>query len=264
MYNNELYHHGIKGQRWGVRRYQDEWGRLTPAAKLRKGTYIKRGTEFQRLTNLEEADKLSKKQIDNRIYVSRNPLDNEQYKDALNSLPSNTGTGMAVVKLTNKKDLRIVEHDQLFEDLVNTLGYNKVDALAKDTENENVKYFAETNSGKTISQALKDAESNRLYYQKKDKYGKELDTPLATPTMRDIKKQIVQDMFGSGAPRGIQKAFIKRYEKMGYDAIEDAEDINHGYITPLIVINPRKTLKFVSSEIIQTGEDYTKQLLDLT
>lgn len=28
-YKNELYHHGIKGQRWGVRRYQNEDGTLT-------------------------------------------------------------------------------------------------------------------------------------------------------------------------------------------------------------------------------------------
>lgn len=31
----ELYHHGIKGQRWGVRRYQKKDGSLTPAGKKR-------------------------------------------------------------------------------------------------------------------------------------------------------------------------------------------------------------------------------------
>ena len=31
----ELYHHGIKGQRWGVRRYQEKDGSLTPAGKKR-------------------------------------------------------------------------------------------------------------------------------------------------------------------------------------------------------------------------------------
>lgn len=35
MYSNELYHHGIKGMRWGVRRYQNEDGTLTSAGKKR-------------------------------------------------------------------------------------------------------------------------------------------------------------------------------------------------------------------------------------
>lgn len=36
--NNELYHHGILGQKWGVRRYQNEDGSLTPAGKKRYNT----------------------------------------------------------------------------------------------------------------------------------------------------------------------------------------------------------------------------------
>lgn len=34
-YSDELYHHGIKGMRWGVRRYQNKDGSLTPAGKKR-------------------------------------------------------------------------------------------------------------------------------------------------------------------------------------------------------------------------------------
>lgn len=36
--SNELYHHGIKGQRWGVRRYQNQDGTLTAAGKKRYRT----------------------------------------------------------------------------------------------------------------------------------------------------------------------------------------------------------------------------------
>ena len=35
--NDELYHHGIKGQKWGVRRYQNSDGSLTAAGKVRYG-----------------------------------------------------------------------------------------------------------------------------------------------------------------------------------------------------------------------------------
>lgn len=37
MYENELYHHGILGQKWGVRRYQNDDGSLTNAGKKRYG-----------------------------------------------------------------------------------------------------------------------------------------------------------------------------------------------------------------------------------
>ena len=37
VYSNELYHHGIKGQQWGVRRYQNEDGTYTAEGRSRYG-----------------------------------------------------------------------------------------------------------------------------------------------------------------------------------------------------------------------------------
>lgn len=85
IFNDELYHHGIKGQRWGVRRYQYADGSLTPAGRKRYGSnqngksladtkikelvnnvrtkvtgkqyvdsYLKRGTTFARIQTSEK------------------------------------------------------------------------------------------------------------------------------------------------------------------------------------------------------------------
>lgn len=39
LMHSELYHHGIKGQKWGVRRYQNDDGSLTEAGKRRYRVY---------------------------------------------------------------------------------------------------------------------------------------------------------------------------------------------------------------------------------
>lgn len=44
MYEEELYHHGIKGQRWGIRRFQNPDGSLTSAGKQR---YLKAERELK-------------------------------------------------------------------------------------------------------------------------------------------------------------------------------------------------------------------------
>ena len=59
-YSNELYHYGVKGQKWGIRRYQNPNGTLTEEGKIRYGVDPKTGKLSA------EGKKLLKQDIDDQ------------------------------------------------------------------------------------------------------------------------------------------------------------------------------------------------------
>ena len=58
-YSDSLTHYGIKGQKWGVRRFQRKDGTLTEAGKKRKAKYE------------EDLDRLNSDMLTNRIVVQK-------------------------------------------------------------------------------------------------------------------------------------------------------------------------------------------------
>jgi len=70
----EIYHHGVKGMRWGIRRYQNKDGGLTPAgrrkyAKSRKDISKLSDEELAKATARAKAEKDYKQALkDNRSY----------------------------------------------------------------------------------------------------------------------------------------------------------------------------------------------------
>ena len=84
MMSNELQHWGIKGMKWGVRRYQNADGSLTPAG-------------IKRYRNESEA-------IERELSGAKNKAGAEEYQTALKSAKSASETIDAARKLKNDAD----------------------------------------------------------------------------------------------------------------------------------------------------------------
>lgn len=92
--DNELYHHGIKGQKWGVRRYQNKDGSLTNVGKNRYNDKSSSLTETSPKIKDSNDDYIYKKGVvlgrygkqkldGNPMYLFTNKKDRNKYADYL-------------------------------------------------------------------------------------------------------------------------------------------------------------------------------------
>ena len=76
MENNQLYHHGVLGMKWGVRRYQNKDGTLTNAGKKRKYGISKR--QAKKLIRKTKNQSNRKRTIDE---YRKSILNNKKYNE---------------------------------------------------------------------------------------------------------------------------------------------------------------------------------------
>ena len=64
---NEIKHHGIKGMKWGVRRYRNRDGSLTPAGKKRYNDSTPAHEHHKRVYDGKKASQLSDQELRDRL-----------------------------------------------------------------------------------------------------------------------------------------------------------------------------------------------------
>ena len=89
--NNDLKHHGTKGMKWGVRRYQNKDGSLKPAGKKREKTSLKK----RYANSLDKANAKSAERTAKRKEATKKVA-----KEANHKLP-NAAVGMAATIAIN-------------------------------------------------------------------------------------------------------------------------------------------------------------------
>lgn len=101
MEYNELTHHGVRGMKWGIRRFQNKDGSLTPAGKKRYGDEPEETTEQKRERLLKSTDA-------RELYKNRSLLTTAEINERLNRIDTERRLGEVAAK-TKKTGMQRVE-----------------------------------------------------------------------------------------------------------------------------------------------------------
>lgn len=109
----ELYHHGIKGQRWGFRRFQNRDGTLTAAGRKRKGLIetVKNRRKMKKLRAAKvkkqqervEREKIIKSGDIKKIKKIKDTLTDEEVRTALERIDFNRKLSQAAMDKKSDK-----------------------------------------------------------------------------------------------------------------------------------------------------------------
>ena len=159
MENNTLYHHGIKGQKWGVRRFQNKDGTLTSAGKKRKAEDNYRSTGLRSAIARRSNQKVDKSFKDWKANAQKRD-------DAITLGKKANAAKMAFEKDRSNKSLK-TEYKQAQKDYKNALKQN-------------------TTYRKGVVRQEVGRDLSRKYLSEAKKVKKQLNND---PTNKDLKKQ---------------------------------------------------------------------------
>lgn len=108
----ELYHHGIKGQRWGLRRYQNEDGTLTAEGRERYGFEEKPSNRLLRSASINRKDASDIRRAAKDAKNEKSKKDLLDSADALEKLAEKQEAKAATKGIMSKEGKKLYKQDK--------------------------------------------------------------------------------------------------------------------------------------------------------
>lgn len=266
MLNNELMHHGVRGMKWGVRRYQNKDGSLTPEGKRRQVKYVSKsgavtlakGTELYRVSSGSKTD--IKK--GHKLYTTPDEQEHEKYKTMLGATNMLKSGKAFVHKYVAEQDIRIPsikQQTKIERKLLNDPKAKKevIESLmSKGCSREEATYRANISAGKEFLKASPALLLAPVF---------PLVGTIPFEMASNARKQKLSDIrvsIGDKNNKTLNENFERALSNKGYNAYRDTNDRSKNIArNSIVVINPDKNAKLKSARQLDKKE-FAKAYVD--
>ena len=291
MENPELKHWGVKGMKWGIRRYQNKDGSLTRAGKkrqvdnLEKARQAKKAKQDEIREREEKRSKLLKSTDASELYKNRDLLSTEEINERLNRLNAEQrlsqlsnqtkSTGMdkvnkalavgrkinEVYEFTNTPVMKALKKQLGLEKTEKRLGLDKVYEMRDKLSDKQLQdALKRASTEKAIKKILDEREAERKTSTSSTESTKQTSSTENKNTKSSKTEQSKSDesLKGTVEGKGNSKSNIKNDQDQTYQKKEKPDD----YYDPIdTTFSGDTTVSGVPAATRSTGSKYVNDIL---